>query len=143
MHCCGATTLSFWACFVAAALAGDFAADNLQQDFQMGLLARQAQNLVVEGPANLNITKSDDPDHPFEVDGETVPAFQDAINKACDGQANQCQDAANSGGDVSTFSANDCDDQKNQCHDQLGSQVQTAFLSLASENADFQFLCED
>ncbi|KAI1343391.1 hypothetical protein F5Y15DRAFT_232803 [Xylariaceae sp. FL0016] len=126
----------------------------IHDEFRMGLFARQDVGTLQEGPDNLNtftgnlgvnalaITSSGDDDKPYEVDGETVSSYGDAVNKACDGQSNQCAQQAN-GAQKGNFEVNDCDKQKESCHSVLDSATQTAFLSIQSENADFQFFCEN
>ncbi|KAI1427314.1 hypothetical protein F5Y12DRAFT_792623 [Xylaria sp. FL1777] len=98
----------------------------VQRDFQMGLFARQDQEGQQVGLTNLNIftealggakappiTRSDDPQHPYEINGETVSDFNTAIDKTCDFQKNDCGELAN-GALKGQFSVSDCDDQSSE-----------------------------
>ncbi|KAI0602593.1 hypothetical protein F4775DRAFT_145793 [Biscogniauxia sp. FL1348] len=158
MRSCGrsgarAASLSFLAALVVGVLAGDELFGEMQRDFGLGLLPRQAT--LQEGPADLQIftgdlggaaapaiTKSADESHPYSIDGEDVSSFNDAINKACDKQLNDCSDLAN-GAMKGQFEVNDCNDQKEQCRSTLSAATQTAFLSIATSNAEFDFFCEN
>ncbi|KAI1502002.1 hypothetical protein F5X99DRAFT_380298 [Biscogniauxia marginata] len=146
--------LSSLAAMVVGVLAGDeLFIGEMRRDFGIGLLPRQAT--LQEGPADLQtftgslggaaappITKSADEDHPYSIDGEDVSSYDDAINKACDKQLNECSDLAN-GAMKGQFEVNDCNDQKEQCRSTLSAATQTAFLSIATSNAEFDFFCEN
>ncbi|KAI0805148.1 hypothetical protein GGR55DRAFT_299933 [Xylaria sp. FL0064] len=130
----------------------------VQRDFKMGLFARQDQQGQEVGLANLNIftdalggakappiTHSSDPQHPYEINGETVSDFNTAIDKTCDFQKNDCSQLAN-GALKGQLSVSDCDDQSSRCKSVLSaSATQTAFLSqvTVAGNNDFDFICEN
>ncbi|GKT92518.1 neurofilament medium polypeptide protein [Colletotrichum tofieldiae] len=103
---------------VAVASAGVMAldiGDELRMGWKMGLLPRQdSQNLQtfdgdVGGVKASAITKSSNPERPFEVDGDTFPDFTTAANRACDNQKNKCSQAANNG--PQKFEVSECDKQ--------------------------------
>ncbi|KAI0428269.1 hypothetical protein F5Y09DRAFT_313640 [Xylaria sp. FL1042] len=130
----------------------------VQRDFKMGLFARQEQQGQQIGLTNLNIftdalggakappiTLSSDPQHPYEINGDTAPDFSTAIDKTCDFQKNDCGELAN-GALKGQFSVADCDDQSSRCKSFLkASATQTAFLSqvTVAGNDDFDFICEN
>ncbi|POS74658.1 hypothetical protein DHEL01_v206951 [Diaporthe helianthi] len=88
------------------------------------------------------VTNSGNLERPFEVDGDTFPDFNSAAERSCDNQKNKCAQLANSGGGAG-FEVPDCDQQNNQCKDAINAATQTAFLTLASSNAEFDFFCEN
>ncbi|EON98970.1 putative neurofilament medium polypeptide protein [Phaeoacremonium minimum UCRPA7] len=86
------------------------------------------------------ITNSGDTQRPFEVDGDTFTDFQSAANRACDNQHNACAELSNNG--TADFPVSDCDQQTTECKSAATSSTETAFTSLVSSNADFDFFCE-
>ncbi|TRX94057.1 hypothetical protein FHL15_005135 [Xylaria flabelliformis] len=134
---------------------------HMQRDPNIGLFARQDQSGGQIGLSNLNacastprydtrlvnprITLSDDPQHPYSVNGQQVSDFNTAIDKTCDFQKNDCSELAN-GAQKGQISVSDCDDQSSQCKSFLkASATQTAFLSMVTVagNDDFDFICEN
>ncbi|KAI1733838.1 hypothetical protein F4680DRAFT_454521 [Xylaria scruposa] len=133
---------------------------HFQRDSNMGLFARQDQSGGQIGLTNLNaciftqalggaesppITLSNDPQHPYRVNGEEVSDFNTAIDKTCDFQKNDCSELANNA-QKGQFSVADCDDQSSECKSFLkASATQTAFLSMVTVagNDDFDFICEN
>ncbi|KDN72409.1 hypothetical protein CSUB01_00092 [Colletotrichum sublineola] len=102
----------------AVASAGVMAFDmgeEMRMGWKMGLLPRQDSQNLQAFDGNLGgvkasaITKSSNPERPFEVDGDTFPDFATAANRACDNQKNKCADAANNGS--KKFSVSECDKQ--------------------------------
>ncbi|KAI0874039.1 hypothetical protein GGS24DRAFT_358834 [Hypoxylon argillaceum] len=146
------------AALILGAQAGELdLAGQIQWNPNTGLFARQDQQILQEGPANLNtftedlggaaappITHSTDPQHPYEINGETVPDFNTAIDKTCDFQKNDCAELAN-GASKGQFDVSACDDQSNRCKSFLSSATQTAFLSKVTVAGveDFDFFCEN
>ncbi|CCF47618.1 hypothetical protein CH063_04217, partial [Colletotrichum higginsianum] len=103
---------------VAIASAGVMAldiGDEMRMGWKMGLLPRQgSQNLQtfdgdLGGVKASAITKSNNPERPFEVDGDTFPDFATAANRSCDNQKNKCSQAANNG--EKKFEVSECDKQ--------------------------------
>lgn len=88
------------------------------------------------------VTNSGNSERPFEVDGDTFTDFNSAAQRSCDNQKNKCAQVANSG-DGAGFEVSDCDQQNNQCKDSINTATQTAFLTLTSSNAEFDFFCEN
>ncbi|KAJ0123305.1 hypothetical protein J7T55_011770 [Diaporthe amygdali] len=88
------------------------------------------------------VTNSGQSDRPFEVDGDTFTDFASAAGRSCDNQKNKCAQAANSGGNGAGLEVSDCDTQNTQCKAAINSATQTAFLTLTSSNAEFDFFCE-
>ncbi|KAI1311180.1 hypothetical protein F5Y03DRAFT_323360 [Xylaria venustula] len=127
----------------------------VQNEFRMGLFARQDQQGQPVGLTNLNvfnealggaeappITLSTDPQHPYDIDGQTVPDFNSAIDKTCTIQHNNCATLAN-GDFKGQFKVSDCDDQQQRCSSELQtSATQTAFLSQVTVAGD-AFICEN
>ncbi|WYZ39130.1 hypothetical protein EsH8_III_001044 [Colletotrichum jinshuiense] len=106
---------------VAVATAGVMAldiSDDLGMGWKMGLLPRQASANLQTFGGNLGgvaapaITKSNNPDRPFEVEGDTFPDFATAANRACDTQKNKCSQAANNG--QQTLEVSQCDAQADE-----------------------------
>ncbi|TGJ85636.1 hypothetical protein E0Z10_g3089 [Xylaria hypoxylon] len=98
----------------------------IQQDFRMSLFARQDQGGIPVGKTDLNIfteslggaeappiTLSEDPDHPYAINGENVSDFNTAVDKTCDFQMNDCAELAN-GALKDTLSVSDCNDQSSE-----------------------------
>ncbi|KAI8626976.1 hypothetical protein F5Y19DRAFT_184388 [Xylariaceae sp. FL1651] len=157
MYCQRITAISVVAVFMVSASAGELnLVKDIQKDFKMGLFARQDQQtlpVITDANVNLNtfngdlgvpplpIKFSSNDQRPFLINGETVTQFTDAINKACDGQANLCAQQAN-GASKGKFEVSDCDSQKAKCRQTLGSATQTAFLRQQTETADSVIFCE-
>ncbi|KAI3397811.1 hypothetical protein diail_10344 [Diaporthe ilicicola] len=87
------------------------------------------------------VTNSGQSDRPFEVDGDTFTDFASAAQRSCDNQKNKCAQVANSGSNAG-FEVSACDSQDTQCKNAINTATQTAFLTLASSNAEFDFFCE-
>ncbi|KAI0856394.1 hypothetical protein F4860DRAFT_493275 [Xylaria cubensis] len=155
--------IKFAAVVTAALMLGVWAGEpdlfyHMQRDSNIGLFARQDQSGGQIGLSNLNIftqalggaeappiTLSDDPQHPYNVNGQQVSDFNTAIDKTCDFQKNDCSELAN-GAQKGQISVSDCDDQSSQCKSFLkASATQTAFLSMVTVagNDDFDFICEN
>ncbi|KAI0971928.1 hypothetical protein F4678DRAFT_430530 [Xylaria arbuscula] len=129
---------------------------DIQNDFTMGLFARQDQQGQLVGLTNLNIftgalggsvappiTFSTDPQHPYVIHGEPVSDFNSAIDKTCSIQHNNCSDLANSN-PKPQFDVPDCDAQQNQCRSVLQtSATQTAFLTRETSSEGNLFDCEN
>ncbi|KAJ8127425.1 hypothetical protein O1611_g6209 [Lasiodiplodia mahajangana] len=143
------TQTAFIAVVAAALMLGARAgeldlAHQLRWDSNTGLFLRQEQQILQEGPANLNIftedlggaaappiTLSSDPQHPYKIKDEEVK--------------NDCAELAN-GASKGQFEVSDCDAQSNRCKSFLSaSATQTAFLSkvTVAGNDDFDFFCEN
>ncbi|KAL7621443.1 hypothetical protein AAE478_008765 [Parahypoxylon ruwenzoriense] len=135
-------TLSLLAGLLVGVLAGDIV-EEIRGNFQMGLFGRQQPSLTnfqrftegMGGKLAAQIVANDESDadqRPFKIVGgrsndETFlsmsistrlltveqPGFQDAVNRACDDQKNDCADLSNNGG--ADFKVSDCDAQNNQC----------------------------
>ncbi|KAG6367352.1 hypothetical protein INS49_001540 [Diaporthe citri] len=88
------------------------------------------------------VTNSGNSERPFEVDGDTFTDFNSAAQRSCDNQKNKCSQEANNGSNAG-FEVSDCDSQNNQCKDAINTATQTAFLTLTSSNAEFDFFCEN
>ncbi|KAK7720920.1 hypothetical protein SLS64_001213 [Diaporthe eres] len=88
------------------------------------------------------VTNSGNSERPFEVDGDTFTDFNSAAQRSCDNQKNKCAQEANNGGNAG-FEVSDCDSQNTQCKDSINTATQTAFLTLTSSNAEFDFFCEN
>ncbi|KAI0143833.1 hypothetical protein GGR57DRAFT_341372 [Xylariaceae sp. FL1272] len=129
--------------------------DDIHKDFATMLYLRQDALQATPVDTNLNIfegdlgvgplaiTPSGDVANPFAVAGQNVASFNDAINKACDGQQNLCQREANEG-QKGQFVVGDCDEQSKRCHSELEAATQTKIMTLATETStpDFDFICE-
>ncbi|PVH98669.1 hypothetical protein DM02DRAFT_657083 [Periconia macrospinosa] len=56
-----------------------------------------------------------DPKRPFDAGGNTFVLLDEARERSCDLQLNQCADRANSSGGSAGFSVQDCNQQKVDC----------------------------
>ena len=65
------------------------------------------------------MTASNDPERPFEVNGNTFDSEIEAVMRACAIQNNQCADAVN-GGEVTDAEVSDCADQETVCVNSAG-----------------------
>ncbi|KAK6067962.1 hypothetical protein SCUP515_09875 [Seiridium cupressi] len=101
MKCTVLSAASLVSLLVASVAAGDFI-DDVRRDFAMGLFSRQTAPPIqffanaLGGAAASPVTKSDDTERPFEIDGDTFTDFQTAAQRSCDNQKNACADVANS-----------------------------------------------
>ncbi|KAK9780098.1 hypothetical protein AB5N19_07770 [Seiridium cardinale] len=146
MKCTVLSVASLVSLLVASVAAGDFIED-VRRDFAMGLFSRQTAPPIqfftnaLGGAAASPVTKSDDTERPFEVDGDTFTDFQTAAQRSCDNQKNSCADVANSqqGG---SLAVNDCDQQSTECKAAASTATTTSFATLTSSNAEFDFFCE-
>ncbi|KAK1836965.1 hypothetical protein QBC39DRAFT_33 [Podospora conica] len=115
---------------------------------RMALLPRQSvSNLQVFGGALGSvaaspITKTEEIDRPFGVDGSTFRDFNSAANRACDNQFNQCAAIANRKG--GNFEVGDCDKQNSACKSAAQQQPSKAFPPpvFVSSTAEFDFFCD-
>ncbi|KAL0937736.1 uncharacterized protein CTRU02_207467 [Colletotrichum truncatum] len=122
--------------------------DELGMGWKMGLLPRQAsQNLQtftgdLGGVKASAITKSNNPDRPFEVEGDTFPDFSTAANRACDNQKNKCSQAANNG--PSKFDVSKCDTQATDCKNAADSTSKQSFGEpvFAGTDGNFDIFCD-
>ncbi|KUI73199.1 hypothetical protein VM1G_08927 [Cytospora mali] len=109
------------------------------------------------------ITATGNADRPYDVSGDTFTDFASAAERSCDNQMNSCAEMANSGG--ANFSVGDCDDQASACREAIATESTTAAtaatpatsstvqttstattpvsVSLVSQNAEFDFFCEE
>ncbi|OLN85743.1 hypothetical protein CCHL11_07776 [Colletotrichum chlorophyti] len=147
---------------VVFALAGVMAldiTDELNMGWRMGLLPRQGSQDLQTFEGDLGgakasaITKSNDPDRPFEVDGDTFevdadrvayaqPDFQTAAGRACDNQKNKCAEAANNG--PSKFDVSQCDEQNQKCKEAGQSSTKQTFGEpvFAGTDGNFDIFCD-
>ncbi|KAI1391964.1 uncharacterized protein F4822DRAFT_389075 [Hypoxylon trugodes] len=132
VKCRGAvTTISLLVGIISSVIAGDLVED-IRRDFQLGLFGRQqtVTNLQrftappLGNQAAAQIVQNNDFDSkekPFKIvgglrsDGQTFSSFQDATNRVCDDQKNDCADFSNSG--AGSFKVSECDQQDNDCKD--------------------------
>ncbi|KAH6697551.1 hypothetical protein F5X68DRAFT_272446 [Plectosphaerella plurivora] len=135
-------------------------ADELQMGWKMGLRPRQSsENLQfftgsVGGASAPAISKSSNPDRPFQVEGDTFPDFNTAADRACDTQKNACAEAANNGG---SHQVSDCDQQNDKCKSGISTATKTTFdnnnnngggntaqpeRALVSSDANFDYFCD-
>ncbi|KAJ9155263.1 hypothetical protein NKR23_g1742 [Pleurostoma richardsiae] len=135
--------------FVAVAAASLIAdiSEEIRRGFGAGVILPRADETNLQaftgalgGATAPAITKSDDSDRPFEVDGDTFTDFATAANRACDNQHNTCAELSNN--KTADFPVSDCDQQSDECKSAATSATATAFTSLVSSNADFDFFCE-
>ncbi|KAI1324547.1 hypothetical protein F5Y16DRAFT_423854 [Xylariaceae sp. FL0255] len=127
MHRQHITLLSVVSALIMGAAAGgvDDIVAEVRRDFKMGLFTRDTTFPQTGPGVNLNtftgsvgvaplaITQSDDEDHPFAINGQTVSHFSDAINSACNGQANLCSQQAN-GAQKGSINVGDCNTQESR-----------------------------
>lgn len=159
LHVQGKLVVVAAAAFMLGVWAGELdLSHDIQNDFKMGLFARQEQQGSQVGLSDLNIftealggaqappiTLSTDPQHPYSINGEEVSDFNTAIDKTCDFQKNDCGELAN-GARKGEFSVAECDDQSSRCKSFLkASATQTAFQSIVTVTGidDFDFICEN
>ncbi|KAF9871546.1 hypothetical protein CkaCkLH20_10957 [Colletotrichum karsti] len=122
--------------------------DELGMGWKMGLLPRQgSQNLqtftgALGGVQASAITKSNNPDRPFEVDGDTFPDFSTAAGRACDNQKNKCSQAANNG--PAKFDVSKCDEQATECKSAIDSTTKQSFGEpvFAGSDGNFDIFCD-
>ncbi|KAK2014099.1 hypothetical protein LZ32DRAFT_657464 [Colletotrichum eremochloae] len=135
----------------AVASAGVMAFDmgeEMRMGWKMGLLPRQDSQNLQAFDGNLGgvkasaITKSSNPERPFEVDGDTFPDFATAANRACDNQKNKCADAANNGSQK--FSVSECDKQSEKCKAAISSAPEQSFSDAVFVGTDgnFDIFCD-
>ncbi|KAF6809491.1 hypothetical protein CPLU01_02188 [Colletotrichum plurivorum] len=142
----------WWAATLVLSGAGARAldiSDELGMGWKMGLLPRQAgsQNLqtftgALGGVKASPITKSNNPDRPFEVEGDTFPDFSTAANRACDNQKNKCSEAANNG--AQKFDVSKCDEQATECKAAGDSTTKQSFGEpvFAGTDGNFDIFCD-
>lgn len=87
------------------------------------------------------ITQSDSTVQPYEVAGDTFSDYDTAAARSCDNQHNSCADAANSNTSGNVTVA-DCDEQNTECKAAAASATQTAFTTLTTSDAEFDYFCE-
>ncbi|KAL2269525.1 hypothetical protein VTJ83DRAFT_1709 [Remersonia thermophila] len=109
---------------------------------QNGRLSLQAFTGALGGAPASPIIKSDDPERPFEVDGDTFNDFESAANRACDNQKNVCANLANNG--TGNFKVGDCDLQNEQCKSAARAATVREFPEavLVDSNDEFDFFCD-
>ncbi|KAK1985901.1 hypothetical protein LZ30DRAFT_746844 [Colletotrichum cereale] len=147
------TSLLIGGLSVAAVASADVMAFDMSEEmrmgWKMGLLPRQqsVQNLQtfegnVGGVKASAITKSSNPERPFEVDGDTFPDFATAANRACDNQKNKCSNAANNGSPK--FAVSECDKQSEQCKSAIDKSGQTSFgdAVFVATDGNFDIFCD-
>ncbi|TQN70694.1 hypothetical protein CSHISOI_04750 [Colletotrichum shisoi] len=141
------TALSTVAIASAGVMALDIA-DEMRMGWKMGLLPRQgSQNLQtfegdLGGVKASAITKSNNPERPFEVDGATFPDFATAASRSCDNQKNKCSQAANNG--EKKFEVSECDKQAEQCRTSIDSAAKQSFGEpvFAGTDGNFDIFCD-
>ena len=146
----------FYHLLVAGLVSGRAVASNMMdgvgiiggEHFRMALLPRQSvSNLQVFTGALGNvrasaITKTEEIDRPFGVDGSTFRDFNSAANRACDNQFNQCAGLANR--KAGNFEVGDCDKQNSACKSAAQQQAVKAFPApvFVSSSVEFDFFCD-
>ncbi|KAL1836659.1 hypothetical protein VTJ49DRAFT_4809 [Mycothermus thermophilus] len=109
---------------------------------QNGRVSLQTFTGALGGAPASAIVKSDDPERPFEVDGDTFNDFEAAANRACDNQKNVCANLANNG--TGNFKVGDCDLQNDQCKTAARAAAVREFPAavLVDSNDEFDFFCD-
>ncbi|KAL2122064.1 hypothetical protein VTJ04DRAFT_2519 [Mycothermus thermophilus] len=110
-----------------------------------GRLNLQTFTGALGGAAASAIIKSNDPERPFEVDGDTFNDFESAANRACDNQKNRCANLANNGG--GDFKVGDCDVQNERCKAAAAAASVREFPAagepvLVGSDDQFDFFCD-
>ncbi|KAK4237838.1 hypothetical protein C8A03DRAFT_15642 [Achaetomium macrosporum] len=139
MHCGLLCLLAAWSFVVAASV--DLEVPG-QSEFSMGVLLPRQQSRTnlqaftgaLGGAKAPEITNSNDPERPFEVDGDTFTDYESAANRACDNQKNVCADMANNG--TGSFKVGDCDRQTEQCKSAASSATIKSFAPPALTTSD-------
>ncbi|KAK3310274.1 uncharacterized protein B0T15DRAFT_31637 [Chaetomium strumarium] len=147
MHLELLSLLASWSSIVTASVILE---DVGQSEFSMGVLLPRQQSRTnlqaftgaLGGATAPSITNSNDPQRPFEVDGDTFTDYESAANRACDNQKNVCADMANNG--TGSFKVGDCDRQNESCKSAASSATIKSFAppALVSSTAEFDIFCD-
>ncbi|KAI6381796.1 hypothetical protein MCOR25_001027 [Pyricularia grisea] len=116
-------------------------------DFRMGVIYPRQQvtslhffDKALGGAKAQDITQSSDEKRPFQVGDDTFTDFKSAADRSCDNQKNSCAELSNN--KKIDSSVNECDQQNTECKSAAATATQTAFNSLVSSNAEFDFFCD-